>query len=265
MNKKIIVAVALVFGVLLGVFAGGKIQTNTLKFEVGEDYTHSTQVVESESVVDQTVETSSVEAQEEQAEEPTQNDVQKHGVMYTIMGEGRVEVVPDMAEVNIKIEYSDRVRETSRQTVKDMLESLHTKLDENNVQNIKQNRLYTFKCRGHEDCFKSNVVVTFGVDDLANLKTIIDNIDDDYVEIIGINYKVSNYEQCYAEAMNDAINNATQKCQNIEEKQISVVGVEEEYCCCPCMYREYDSENISLDLQNPIEITACVKIHFLAN
>lgn len=190
---------------------------------------------------------------------------EKNNIRYTIMSEGRVEVLPDMAEVCVKIEYVDIVKDKAQSGVKDLFASLKETLAGKGIVDIKSDNQYTYNSRYDGGAFNSSMYVRFDLLDLENIHQTLSGVENDYVTITGINYKVKDNEKWYCEALKNAITNAQSKMQNISDQTVKMLSVEEECCYYPvCMYREYDSSQIQNNENTPIEITASVKVVFEA-
>lgn len=79
-----------------------------------------------------------------------------------------------------------------------------------------------------------------------------------------MNYKVSDCEKYYVQALQVAISNSFIKAQALGSANVALVKVEEDYnYCCDCVYREYSKENIATDIATHIEITANIQATYL--
>lgn len=271
---KIFVVLVLVLGVLVGVFAGNKVEARAMRVDDGEmlrptiEYTkpivregfEAQNVAEYSEVGDDAVETTGgLPAETTEAGEVTA----ERGVRYRVFGEGRVEVQPDRAEVNIKIEYTDLSKATAQDEVKNIYNDLVEALNGKGVGEVKVLNDYGMPCCGREMCFKANRFVSFEVDDLSSLGEVLADVGSEYVRVTGITYSASDYETHYAEAVKDAIQNATTKVQNIVGGEVKLVGVKEDCGCYPiCLYREFGGVEMLENAQKPLVVTATIVADF---
>lgn len=187
---------------------------------------------------------------------------ENNNTRYTIWGKGNVEVLPDMAEVCIKIEYVDLVKENAQKCVSDLLESLKNTLANKGIVDIKTDNQYTY-CQYKGEAYNSSMYVHFDLVDLQNIHNTLKGIENDYVTITGINYKVKDYEKWHCVAIQNAITNAQAKLQNITNQNTKIFSIEEEGCYYPvCVYREYDGSQFQNNENIPLEITASVRVVF---
>lgn len=301
MKRKFFVVFALLAVLLVGVFAGSRVNATPLQIDdadtmsrvptieyakpIRRDTFESQEmsartdeaVVESE---ENTVESQEGVAESEQNVEPQENTIltggvptetnenvsaQNRPVRYRVFGEGQVEVNPDCAEVTVRIEYTDIVKATAKRQAKSIYDELVSNLGEKGVENVKIVSDYVYPCCGREMCFKADMYATFKTCNLEGIQTLLTDIESEYITITGISYSVEDYDTPYAQAIKDAISNATAKVQKIVDGDVTLVGVREDYGCFPvCVYQSYDNLDITNDIQNPITITATIVVDFVA-
>ncbi len=284
MKKKIFVVFAIMLGVLVGIFAGSKIQATPLRLDEGDvlsrvptiEYakpvredmkpqeisSHTDQtVVDMQDAVSQenTIETGGV------PDQTNQNvSSESRPVRYRVMGQGSVEVNPDCAEVTVRVEYTDLVKATAKSQAKSIYDELVSNLEEKGIENVRLASDYVYPCCGREMCFKADMYATFKTCDLNALDTLLDGVESEYITITGVAYSVQDYETSYAQAINDAISNATSKMQKIVDGEVKLIGVKEDFGCFPiCTYRNYDNMDITNDILDPITITANIIADFV--
>lgn len=285
MKKKIFVVFAIMLGVLVGIFAGSKIQATPLRLDEGDvlsrvptieyakpvredmrpqeisSHTDQTVLDSQDTAVSQenTVETGGVP--EETGQEISS---ETRPVRYRVMGEGRVEVNPDCAEVTVRVEYTDLVKTTAKSQAKSIYDELVLNLNQKGIENIRLASDYVYLCCGREMCFKADMYATFKTCDLNTLGTLLEGVESEYITITGVAYSVQDYESSYAQAIKDAISNATSKMQKIVDGDVKLIGVKEDFGCFPiCVYKNYDNMDITNDIQNPITITANIIADFV--
>lgn len=189
-------------------------------------------------------------------------------IELVIRAEGSVEVLPDIAEVFIQIEYSDMVKETAEISAFNIFKSTKEKLinlgiAENLIKNLNS---YTYPCRDNSNNdYRSNIYFSFEVTNLDNLANILDELKDDYLTISSVNYKISDCEKHYLQALQVAISNSFSKAQTLAgSTNVALVKISEDYnYCCNYIYREYNKETIAVDVATPIEITANIQTTYL--
>lgn len=286
MKKKIFVAFAIMLGVLVGIFVGSKIQTTPLRLDEGgvgpkvptieyakpvrrddvrtqeiSSNTDQTVLDSQDTAVSQenTVETGGVP--EENGQEISS---EKRPVRYRVFGEGRVEVNPDCAEVTVRVEYTDMVKETAKSQAKSIYDELVSSLNEKGVEDIRLASDYVYPCCRREMCYKADMYATFKTCDLNTLDALLENIESEYITITGVAYSVQDYESSYAQAIKDAISNATSKMQKIVDGDVKLIGVKEDFGCFPiCTYRNCENIDVQNDVLDPITITANIVADFV--
>lgn len=186
-----------------------------------------------------------------------------------VRAEGSVEVLPDLAEVFLQIEYADLVKDTAENMAFELFEKTKSQLMEKGIaqEKIKKHSSYTYPCKdSFNNDYRTNIHFSFSVENLNDLQSILEDIENDYVTTYNVNYKVSNHEQHYLKALRAAIENSAIKAHLITGlDHLSLVKIEEDYnYCCDYVYREYNKESIEEDISTPIKITASIQATYIA-
>lgn len=183
-----------------------------------------------------------------------------------IWSEGKIEILPDTAEINFSIQYIDKIEENSYNFTMETYNKILDILSSNNFDesNIKIQYIQTYSLNSNYDIgFKT--CLNFSVKtDINNIYDIINLCEHEYIEVQNINYSNSYNDRYYIDAVKLAIENAKEKVQQIYPNQNFIIEniKEENYYYPAVMYKEYVQQHIEQDMQTPIEIIALVRVTF---
>lgn len=195
-------------------------------------------------------------------------DINTNEFSATIESTGKIEVLPDLAEPNIQIEYIDISKSESQNKCEQISENVQNYLKNIGIdeKEISINNTYTYSISQYGDeAYKTCTNLTFKTKDLNNLEQILNGLNTQYVKICNINYYNSEYDSHYIKALTLAENNALLKAQALyPDREIVLKEVHELNNYYPiCMYREYNAKSLYIDINKPLEIEAKVSITIL--
>lgn len=186
-----------------------------------------------------------------------------------VFGEAKLEVKPDTAHVNVKIENvgnsGDAVKKQTFENYNNVVQSLVTAgLNKNN---IKLTNFYT-----NSNCFRfgqvfESAVLNFKVtlNNTENLNKLITLIEqNENAQICNITFEVTSQNESYQKVLNSAVENAKQKAQNLLNKtDLTIVKImEENTYCCGTLYKDYVDTQFADTLVENVTINAKVRVEF---
>lgn len=191
-------------------------------------------------------------------------DITIHEFKAVIESTGKIEVLPDLAEPYIQIEYVDISKSESQNTCNQIAENVKNYLKNVGIEekNICINSTYTYPINNYSDeAFKTYINLSFKTSNLTNLEQVLSGLNTEYIKICNINYSNSEYNSHYIKALAIAQNNALVKAKSLyPDREILLAEVhEKDNYNITCMYREYN-ERISEQINKPLEIEAKVSI-----
>lgn len=191
-------------------------------------------------------------------------DITIHEFKAVIESTGKIEVLPDLAEPYIQIEYVDISKSESQNTCNQIAENVANYLENIGIKekDICFNNTYTYPINNYgNEAFKTCINLSFKTSNLTNLEQVLSELNTEYIKICNINYSNTKFNSHYLKALAVAQNNALVKAKSLyPEREIILTEVcEKDNYNMPCMYREYN-ERISEQINKPLEIEAKVSI-----
>ena len=187
-----------------------------------------------------------------------------------VIGSASKSVSPDYAKITAVIETLDsdkvKAKDTNFSTFEKVLQALKGQgIDEDDIvlESYTSYPNYDYSMGRNLAGYYTITTFTFNVDNLDNIKTLVDTATENGVTSIrNINYELSNMDEVYQDVLMEAIDNAKSKAEKISGGDVTVKSVKEEYVySCTNLYRTY-AENISQALMGCIDVEARVTVEF---
>lgn len=189
----------------------------------------------------------------------------------TIYGESKLSLSPDIAKISMSIENLDNDATSAKAKSEKQFDSAVQTLNNLGISNDKiiinyssiypsYNQHNNSKLIGYTS--KLNFCLETSINDVQN---VIDALLSNGIKIVNnVTYELSNYDEMYQQILLEAVKNAQQKAQALNQNNLKITEITEEYCYYrPTLWRE--SSNIySPKFVGEIEVSAKVKVTFEA-